>query len=480
MNKPIIRVFGVVLVLFALLVAFTSRWTVVDRTELQDNPQNKRALLAQEKIARGSIVAADGSTLASSTRGVDGTYTRRYPQGSLFSQSVGFAYLLPGTSGLERFYNGQLTGRSSGLERTLRNLQGKGGQGNDLRTALDPRAQQVAIAGLNGRAGAVVAMDPRTGRVKVMASVPSYNPAATRTQKGLNALNRAPGAPLLNRTTQGLYPPGSTMKVVTSIAAIDSGLYQPTSTVNGKNGIKISGVPLNNDGGEDFGDVDLTFALTHSINTVFAQVGEKVGKGRMQRYMKRLGFEQPAQVDLPLDQRLASGTYCERNGRLRLVAPTEGCVDIGRVAIGQSKLLVTPLQMAMVASAVANRGTLMTPFIATRALDPDGRTTLENQPTVLSHVMTPGTADKITAMMQKVVQEGTGTAAALQGIDVAGKTGTAERDVARNITQPWFIAFAPAANPRIAVAVTIEKVVGGFGGVDAAPIAKAVMESLLQ
>ena len=127
------------------------------------------------------------------------------------------------------------------------------------------------------------------------------------------------------------------MKVVTSIAAIDSGLYQPTSLVNGKNGIKISGVPLNNDGGEDFGDVDLTFALTHSINTVCAQVGEQRRQGTMQRYMKRLGFEQPAQLDLPLDQRLRQRRYAGAR-RLRLVAPTERCVDVGRIAIGQDKL----------------------------------------------------------------------------------------------------------------------------------------------
>ena len=190
---------------------------------------------------------------------------------------------------------------------------------------------------------------------------------------------------------------------------------------------------------------------------------------------------QSQDVDLPLGERYPSGTYCDRAGSLRLVQPTSGCVDIGRVAIGQSKLLVTPLQMAMVAAAVANGGDLMTPYIATRAVDPDGRTVLQNQPTVFSHVMSRATADKLTAMMQKVVQEGTGTAAALQNFNVAGKTGTAEKGTpGSNITQPWFIAFAPADNPRVAIAVTIEKTIGGFGGTDAAPIAKAVMESLLQ
>ena len=480
MNKPIIRVFAVQLVLFGLLAYFTTRWTVIDRAQLQDNPQNKRELLAQQRIARGSILAASGNVLAQSVRRSDGTYARRYPDNGLFAQAVGYSYLNPGTAGLERFYNGQLTGRTAGFEQTLRKLQGKRQQGNDLHTALDPQAQQVALDQLAGRPGAVVALDPRTGKVKVMASVPSYDPNVLRSAKATSTLNAAPGAPLLNRTTAGLYPPGSTFKVVTAAAALDSGLFQPTSTVNGNNGVLISGVPLNNDGGQSYGQIDLTTALTQSINTVWAQVGERVGKTRMSLYMQRFGFGSPVPVDLPADERLASGDYCTSSGRRRLVVATDSCVDIGRTAMGQDKLLATPLQMAMVASAVANHGILMRPQIATRTVDPDGRTAFENTSQQYSRVMSSATADKLTVMMTKVVQEGTGTAAALTGIDVAGKTGTAERDVANNITQPWFIAFAPAADPQIAIAVTIEQTVGGFGGTDAAPIAKAVMESLLR
>ncbi|CAB4347542.1 unannotated protein [freshwater metagenome] len=480
MNKPIIRVFAVLLVLFGLLGYFTTRWTVIDRAALRDNPQNKRELLAQQRIARGLIEAGTGTVLARSIRRADGTYARRYPENGLFAQTVGYSFLNPGTAGLERFYNGQLTGRTAGFEGTLRKLQGKRQQGNDLQTSLDPPSQQIALDQLAGRPGAVVALDPRNGRVKVMASVPSYDPNVLRGAKQTAVLNSAPGAPLLNRTTAGLYPPGSTFKVVTAAAALDSGLYEPTSTVNGANGIEISGVPLNNDGQQDFGEIDLTTALTQSVNTVWAQVGERVGKRRMGRYMERFGFGSPVPVDLPADERLASGAFCSPDGKRELVDPTDSCVDIGRTAMGQDKLLATPLQMAMVASAVANRGVLMRPQIGTRTIDPEGRTAYENTPQQFSRVMSASSAEKLTAMMTKVVQEGTGTAAALTGIDVAGKTGTAERDVINNITQPWFIAFAPASNPQIAIAVTIEETVGGFGGTDAAPIAKAVMESLLR
>ena len=306
MNGPIVRVFGVTLVLFALLIGFTSRWTVFDRSSLQDNPQNKRALIAQQRIDRGRILAADDQTLARSVRRSDGAYTRRYPLRGLFAHPVGYSYLNPGTAGLERFYNGQLTGRSEGLQNALRRLQGKRRQGDDLRTSLDPVAQQVALDQLSGRPGAVVAMDPRTGRVSVMASVPGYDPNTLRSARQTTRLNTAPGSPLFNRVTQSGYPPGSTFKVVTAIAAIDSGKYEPTSVVDGTNGIKISGVPLNNDGGESFGKIDLTTALTHSVNTVWAQVGEDVGPRTMQRYMNRLGFPEPVAVDLPDSERPVS------------------------------------------------------------------------------------------------------------------------------------------------------------------------------
>ena len=325
MNGPIVRVFGVTLVLFALLIGFTSRWAVFERGSLQDNPQNKRALIAQQRIDRGRIFAADGQTLARSTRRADGAYTRRYPLRGLFAHPVGYSYLNPGTAGLERFYNGELNGRSEGLENALRRLQGKRRQGNDLRTALDPVAQQVALDQLAGRPGAVVALDPRTGRVKVMASVPGYDPNVLRSASATTRLNTAPGSPLFNRVTQSGYPPGSTFKVVTAIAAIDSGKYEPTSVVDGTNGIKISGVPLNNDGGESFGKVDLTTALTNSINTVWAQVGEDVGPRTMQRYMDRLGFDagrrRPARVRAPAERGVLQRTLRARDEPVRRRRP---------------------------------------------------------------------------------------------------------------------------------------------------------------
>ena len=474
MNAPISRLFVVFALLFGVLVFFTSRWTVLGAQELRDNPKNQRTLLAERKIRRGVIRAGDGTLLARSVHNGDDTYSRTYPAGGLFPHAVGYSFTRFGRAGLERSYNHDLTGDRGELGSIIDELAGTQREGDDLHTTLDPSAQRVALQGLAGRKGSVVALDPRTGAVKVMASVPGFDPNALPEGRLFARLNRDDSAPLLNRATQSGYPPGSTFKVVTAIAAMDSGKYQPDSVVSGKNGKEISGVPLNNFGGEDFGPITLTEALTHSVNTVWAEVGEKLGKETMARYMDRLGFNQQVAVDLPGDERRASGEFV--NGRL--IPPTSPRVDVGRMAIGQDKLNVTPLQMAMVAAAVANDGRLMRPHIADRVVDPDGRTVRRIEPHEMSTVMSPDSARKVSEMMQNVVREGSGTAAALAGIDVAGKTGTAEVDRACGPNQVWFIAFAPARDPRIAVAVTIECSTG-TGGEVAAPIAKAVMEEAL-
>jgi penicillin-binding protein A len=474
-NAPIARLFMVVVLLFALLVAFTSRWTVFEADALRHNTRNQRDLLEDQRIHRGVIRADDGTALARSVKQGDDSFIRSYPLPRLFPHAVGYHFINRGSAGLERSYEDDLSGRKNELGGLIDRLGGSQREGDDLVTSLDPAAQRVAEQQLGNRKGAVVALDPRTGAIKVMASVPGYDPNDVKRDSAFKALNRDTDAPLLNRTTQSGYPPGSTFKVVTAIAAIDSGRYTPESRINGRNGKPISGVPLNNDGGESFGDITLTDALTHSVNTVFGEVGEKIGKQTMKRYMERLGFDQQVEVDLPSGERAASGE--RRKGRI--LDPTSRFVDVGRMAIGQDKLTVTPLQMAMVASAVANGGKLMKPHIADRVVDRDGRTVRTIEPQEMSQVMSPDTASKVGAMMAQVVKEGTGTAAALQGIDVAGKTGTAEVDRPCGPNQLWFIAFAPVQDPRVAIAATVECGTG-FGGTVAAPIAKAVMQELLK
>jgi peptidoglycan glycosyltransferase len=265
---------------------------------------------------------------------------------------------------------------------------------------------------------------------------------------------------------------------MTAVAGIDSGKYTPSSTVDGRSPVTISGVPLNNDNNQQFGTIDLTTALTFSVNTVWGQVAESLGRSTMTDYMKRFGFYSKPPLDYPPDELNTSRVWGTNHGRRAPVPPSQQ--DIGRVGIGQGGLLVTPLQMAMVAAAVANGGKLMVPHLTDRVVDAYGRTVQTIKPTLYSQVMKASTAQAVGQMMTKVVNEGTGTAGALNGITVAGKTGTAQvGTTGSNLTQPWFIAFAPVDSPTVAIAVTVEKNQGGFGGTVAAPMAKAVLESLL-
>ena len=481
MSTPIMRLFATVVLLFALLVAWTSRWSVIDAKALRDNPHNVRPLIAQLHVKRGAITASDGTVLARSVHGPRGTYGRTYPTGSLFGHPVGYANVSLGQlSGIEKFRNDVLSGQGgSELGSLADQLQGKRQQGDTVVTTLDPAAQRIAEQQLASvGAGAVVALDPRTGAVKVMASTPGYDPNTIGSRGVFAALNSPDsGAPLLNRATESSYAPGSTFKVVTAAAAIDSGRYTPDSTINGDSPKSISGVPMRNDLGQSFGDISLTTAMTYSVNTVFGQIGEALGKRTMAEYTRRFGFYQRPPLDYPADEMLASGERLNQ----RLLPVQSPQVDVGRMAIGQDKLAVTPMQMAMVVAAVANGGKLMAPHLTDRIVDPDGRTVTRVSPRVWSTPISARTAAEVNQMMRTVVESGTGTAVQLPGIQVAGKTGTAEiGSPAANLTQPSFVAFAPADNPRIAIAVMVDRSQGGFGGTVAAPIARAVLQSLLQ
>jgi len=475
-NGPIVKLFGVVLVLYALLFGFTSYWSIFDAEGLENNVANKRPLLEEQQIERGDIISIDGELLARSKprgSGGDRTFVREYPEGQLFGNPLGYNFVERGRVGIELSHNDELVGERTEFLSVLDQLRGQVQEGDDLVTSLNAEAQRTAIDALGGQKGSVVAIVPDTGEVRVMASIPEYDPNEVATSAGFQALNEDDDAPLFNRATQAGYQPGSTMKVVTAAAALDSGEYEAEETVSGENGKVISGVPLNNSGNQPFGDIPLTFALTNSVNTVWAEVGEELGTDTMYKYMDRFGFNSTPPLDYPDFQLAASGEF----DRGKLLGPDSDLIDVGRMAIGQDKLNVTPLQMAMVASAVANGGELMEPRLWSKVIDTDGREE-KLDPERMSRVMEEDTAETLTSMMEDVVNDGTGGAAALADDQVAGKTGTAEIDVDRGINQAWFIGFAPAEDPRIAVAATVERTTGQ-GGEVAAPIAQAVLEVLL-
>ena len=282
MNKPLRRLFLVFVGLFVVLIAATSWWTVLEKDlsnePLAQKPSNRRPLLKAQKIPRGLILAEDGTRLATNRRtGNRETkrYYRVYPQSGLFAHALGYSYVSRGSAGIERFYNDELTGEHDEIESIIDQLGGGVTEGDDVRRHLVAGGQREAMQPLAGRPGSVVALDPRSGAVKVMVSLPGFDPNSI--PKQFSQLNRDSTSPLFNRATQARYPPGSTFKVVTAAAALDTGRYNPQSLVDGRNNKPISGVPLQNSGGADYGTITLTDALTNSVNTVWGEVGEMLG-----------------------------------------------------------------------------------------------------------------------------------------------------------------------------------------------------------
>ena len=491
MNKQIGRVTVVALLLLVALVVGTTYWQAWAVGGLAARQDNAIQRVAQFHIRRGLIYAADGTLLAARRAvKVKGQtfYFRRYPNGGLAAQVVGYSTQSRSRAGLERSENDYLTASNSHLNtvvrRTLDSLKGVTVTGNNLWLTIRPKAQEVALKALGDNCGSAVAIEPSTGRVLVMASSPTYNSSLVeghfaQIARGAHKAKCTPGAPLVNRATDGLYTPGSTFKVVTAAAALDTGLYKPDSEFDDKGYCEEYGKKVLNfadqSGPEVFGHVDFTTALEHSINAVFCEIGKKLGPLRLLDYAKRFGFYQEPPLETPSSERIPSGLY-DRGKLFRPHDPNQ--VDPGRFAFGQERLQVTPLQMAMVVAVIANGGAVMRPYVVDRITAPGGGTVFRTHPHALSKAVSPQTAATLTQMMEKVVESGTGTAAQIPGIKVAGKTGTAETGVS-HVNTTSFIAFAPADHPQVAVAVYLENQ-HGVGGHTAAPIAKQIIEALLR
>ena len=490
MNKQVSHIGIAALVLLSALVIATTYWQTWANAGLANRQDNDIRLVAQFTIKRGKIYASDRRTVLATNvtkdRAGQTLYFRRYPTGPIFSDIVGYSTQTRNRTGLEQSYNDYLTGSNANLDTVFRSaldkLKGATVTGNDLVLTIRPAAQALALRLLRGKCGAVVALDPSTGRVLVMATNPTYNANLIEKRFGVATRTSLPcGAPLLNRATVGKYPPGSTFKMVTAAAALDTGRFTPDSPFYDPGYCEEYGKQVRNAGNpeapETFGHVNLTLGFQHSINSVFCNIGKTLGAGVVLDYAKRFGFYSLPPLELPESERVASGLY----NRGRLFDPKHPAtqVDPGRLAFGQERLAVTPLQMAMVAAAIGNHGAEMRPQIVERIVSPRGKTITHLQPDQLGRPIKRQTADELTHMMELVVTGGTGTAAAIPGIRVAGKTGTAE--VGRgNVHTTWFAAFAPANAPRVAIAVVVENQLNGFGGTISAPLAKQVMEALLR
>jgi peptidoglycan glycosyltransferase len=482
MNRQIVKLFAFIVVLFGVLVGFTSYWSVFDAKALKEKTVNKRPLFEQQQIRRGRILTADGTVIAKSIpigKGTGRRFVRRYPEGSLYGHPIGYSFAEYGNSEFEQFHNEELIGENSEFASILDQITGKKQEGNDIYTNIDAGAQKVALSDLEEAGfGAVAAIEPGTGEVKVLASNRSFDPNRYPDESAKLNTNEVE-TPMLDRATQGRYPPGSTFKVVTAAAGLQSGVITAESTIDAPGSIEDEGHVLANDFEEDFGPIPLDTALTNSVNTWFAQLGQKVGQDRLFKMMEAFGFNAKPPIDLPEEEVLPSGVESEGTLLTR-----KDPVDLGRLAIGQERLLATPLQMAMVASAVANGGKLMKPQIWNKVVNPDGRVTERLDPEEYSQPISKEVAEELTTAMEGVVSEGTGTNAAISGVQVAGKTGTAETPGNKACgggeeeNQAWFIGFAPANDPKIAIAASVE-CTEQFGNDVAAPIFRDVAETIL-
>jgi penicillin-binding protein A len=486
MDRQIRRLAFAFLALFVVLFFQSNYIQVFAAKRLSNNPANTRLLLEEFGIDRGEILARDEQTVLARSRATSGKYKylRIYPQGSLYAHITGFHSVLLGRTDLESSMNSWLSGRESELlpQNLVDEILGRDRRGATVVTTIDAKLQKVAKQALGSLPGGVVALDPRTGEILAMVANPSYNPGALAShnldsvQEAWKKLSGDPAKPLLSRASQELFPPGSTFKLVTAAAALENGM-NPNTTFPNPPSLDLPQTThnLENFGGEHClgGVATLTIAeaLQVSCNVVFGEIGLKLGASKLVDQAVAFGFDTHVPFDIPF----AEGQ----------IPPVEGFKDqlpaVAFSAIGQQSVAANPLQMALVAEAIANDGVEMRPRLVREIRDPSGRIVKTFDPTPFGHPISPKTAAELTAMMVSVVQSGTGTAAQIPGIEVAGKTGTAQ--TANGNPHAWFVSFAPANDPRIVVAVVILN--GGSLGSDAtggriaAPVAKRVIEAAL-
>ena len=379
MNRQLTRVAWAAMALIVALVIGTTYWQTWARPGLAARQDNEIQRVQEFQVKRG-LILAPARVLARNRavrRGGRTLYFRRYPQGRLAAHVVGYSTVSRARAGLEKSLNGVLTGTEGNLanlvERQLDDLRNEPIVGDTVVTTLDLPAQQVALEQLGRRCGAVTAIDPRSGKLLVMASSPSYNPNLVESdfgQIGAITADCRPAAPLVNRASQGLYPPGSIFKVVTASAALSSRRWEPSSTFVDPGYCIAYGKRVNNfDTSRPFGRIDLATALQYSVNSVFCNIGKALGAKRILDQAKKFGFYERPPLETPESERYPSGLY--RNGDL-WYPERNSDVDAGRMAFGQERMLVTPLQMAMVAGGIGNAGIVMRPFVVEKLVSPKG------------------------------------------------------------------------------------------------------------
>lgn len=474
------------LILFGLLGLNINYIQVIASSDLANNPANKRLLIQEYDVQRGQILAADRRTVIATSEETEGAlkYLRRYPLGRLYAHMSGYYSFVFGRAELEQSYNDLLSGRAPevALQTFVDEVLGRDRRGATLVLTIDPRLQQTAAESLGDRPGAVAAVNPQTGEVLALVANPSFDPNVLSSHNGetirsaWKRLNEDPDKPLLSAATDDFFPPGSTFKIVVAAAALENGVTPDTTFPNPPElDLPQTTRTLQNFGGDHClggaSEITLAQALEVSCNVVFAEVGLELGAEKLAEQSRAFGYAGDIDFDIPFQE----GNF----------PPAESFAEdlpgVAFSAIGQKDVRTNVLHMALIAGSIGNGGVMMEPKLVQEVRDPTGRIVRRLSPETFGQPMSPQNADALTRMMQAVVESGTGTAAQISGVAVAGKTGTAQNP--GGDPHAWFVSFAPAEQPTIAVAVVVLN--GGdlgseaTGGAIAAPIARTVMEEAL-
>ncbi|MDO5040981.1 MAG: penicillin-binding protein 2 [Peptoniphilus sp.] len=470
-NKKILVLLIFLILLFMSLIVYLSYFTIFEAQNIVDHPANRRENLKIAGIKRGSIYDSRGEVLAH-TEGERYKYKRVYTYPVIYSHVVGYSSKIRGNTGIEASYNKYILGESQ--PELLKNIKAffdsdyESYTGDDIYLTTNTAIQQKVrdLLSETGEKGAAVVMNPKTGEVLSLVSYPDFN-AGTIERDYAAIVEKNEGA-FYNSAMQGGFTPGSIQKVVSSAAIIESGInrnYEDTGEES------AGGYPIRNSGGKKYGEIDLKDAVTFSVNTYFASKAIEVGSEKMGEVAERFLYNKAIDFDLNTQNvKFNKSSYNYKNWDKQALAAS---------AIGQSDISVTPLHMCMVASAIANEGKMMKPYLVSKVIDSEGKEVLTKEPEELIQSVSPEVAEEIKSMMIEAVRVGSGKSAALRSVQVAGKTGTAERSQEKTINNAWFIGFAPAEDPQVAVAVVIQNV-QFLGGEIAAPIARDIISFSLQ
>ena len=454
--KRIIIVLAGFCVLFVSLIVYMSYFQIFKAKGIKNNSYNKRLWINEESILRGSIVDRNGKTLVYSQE-KDDLYIRHYEYGRLYSHIIGYSHRQYGKAGLELQYNNALLNiNENAAIDEIKNIVLPTTEGNSIKLTIDHELQAKARSLLKGKKGSIVAMSPSTGEIYAMVSLPDFD--VSNLNEEWKSISEDINSPLINRATQGLYAPGSTFKVITTIAAINSGIIDEEYECTGST--IVDGYKFNDYNDKGHGVINLEEALVKSCNTYFAAKAMEIGKEKIGQVANDFMINETIPFELS-----TKGSQYPYKGNIKKT-------DIAASAIGQGKVLVTPLNMALIASGIGNGGQIMEPTLIKEIISNKDKVIKTNTPKVLSQGTDGITADRVKDMMVEVVRSGTGANARIKNIEVAGKTGTAENSSGKS--HAWFIGFAPADNPKIAVAVLLEED-GTTGGASAAPIARDIM-----